>query len=69
MKLPPVTKIDKTNMTTSKKVNDDIMSSNCNVIVIFLIYGQFEAIWNLDSRHMVCKTYMLNNNNPSSYKN
>ena len=49
MKLGPVTKLDKRNKTTSKKFDDDVMSENCDVIVIFPIYGQFGAIWKLDS--------------------
>ena len=44
MKLGPVTKLDKRNKTTSKKFDDDVMSENCDVIVIFSIYGQFGAI-------------------------
>ena len=44
MKLGPVTKLDKRKKTTSKKIGDDIMSENYDVIVIFLIYGQFGAI-------------------------
>ena len=28
------------------------MSINCDVIVIFFIYGEFGAIWKLDSRHI-----------------
>ena len=43
MKLGPVTKLDKRNKTTSKKLDDDIMPANCDVIDIFLIYGQFGA--------------------------
>ena len=39
MKLGPVTKPDKRNKTTSKKIYDDVMSKNCDVIVIFPIYG------------------------------
>ena len=39
MKLGPVTKIDKKNKTTSKKIDDDIMSENCNVIAIFPVYS------------------------------
>ena len=35
MKLGAVTKLDKRNKTTSKKCDDDVMSENCNVIVIF----------------------------------
>ena len=39
MKLEPVTKLIKKNMTTSKKFDEDVMSENCEVIVIFLIFG------------------------------
>ena len=56
MKLGPVTKLDKRNKTTSKNFDDDVMSENCDVTAIFQIYGQFGAIWKLDSRHIVCKT-------------
>ena len=38
MKLGPVTKLDKRNKTTSKSFDDDVMSANCDVIVIFPIY-------------------------------
>ena len=40
MELGPVTKIDKRNKTTSKKIVDDINLENCDVIVNFPIYGQ-----------------------------
>ena len=41
MKLGPVTKLDKRNKTTPKKKkdNDDVMSENCDVVVIFWIIG------------------------------
>ena len=39
MKLGPVTKLDNRNNTTSKQFDDDVMSKNCDVITIFLIYG------------------------------
>ena len=42
---------------------------NCDVIVIFQIYGQFGAIRKPDSRSIVCKTYIFINSNLSSYKN
>ena len=45
MKLGAVTKLDKRNKTTSKKFDDDVILANWDVIVIFLIYGQFGAIW------------------------
>ena len=63
MKLGPVPKIDKRNKTTSKKIDDGIMLENCDVIVIFPIYSQFAAIWKLDSRCIVCKTYIFINSN------
>ena len=55
MKLEPVTKLNKINTATSKKIDDDMMSANCYIIAIFRIYGQFGAIRKLDSRHMVVK--------------
>ena len=39
MKLGPVTNIDKRNKTTSKKFDDDVMSADSDVIVIFSILG------------------------------
>ena len=39
MKLGTVTKPDKRNKTTSKKFDDDVMSENCDVIVIFWVFG------------------------------
>ena len=60
---------EKRNMTTSKKINDDIMLANWDVNVFFPIYGQFAAIRKLDSGCMVYKTYIFINNNLSSYKN
>ena len=53
MKFGPVTKLDKKNDATSKKYGDDVMLANCDVIVIFLIYGQFGAIWKPDSGRIV----------------
>ena len=44
MKLGPVTKLDKKNKTTSKIFDDDVMSANCDFIVIFPIFSQFGAI-------------------------
>ena len=69
MKLGPVTKLDKRNKTTTKQFDDDIMSANCDVIVIFPIYDQFGAIWKLDSVCIACKTYISINTNLVSYKN
>ena len=55
MKLEPVTKIDKSNKTTSKKLDDEVISAICDVNVIFSIYGQFGAIRKPDSGRIVCK--------------
>ena len=38
-KLGPLTKLDKRKKATPKKVVDDVIPKNCDVIVIFLIYG------------------------------
>ena len=69
MKPGPVTKLDKRNKITSKKFDDDVMSPNCYLIVIFSIYGQFGAIRKPDSGRIVCKTYIFINSNLLSYKN
>ena len=39
MKLGPVTKLDKRNKTMLNKLDDDVMSENCEVIVIFPIFS------------------------------
>ena len=69
MKLTPITKLDKRNTVTPKKIDDDVMSANCDVIVFSPIYGQFTAMQKLDSRRMVYKTYIFIINNLLSYKN
>ena len=53
----------------SKKFDDDVMSVNCEVIVIFSIYGQFGAIRKPGSGRIVCKTYIFINSSFLSYKN
>ena len=68
MKLGPVTKLDKGNKITSKKFDDDVMSVNFDVIVIFPIYGQSGAIRKPVSRRIVCKAYIFINSNLLSYK-
>ena len=50
MKLGAVTKPDKKNKTTSKTFDNCIMSRNCDLIAIFLIYSQYGAVWKADSR-------------------
>ena len=44
MKLGAVTKLDKRNKTTPKKIDDDVVLANSDVIVIFPISGQSGAI-------------------------
>ena len=68
MKLGPVTKLDKRNKTTSKEFDDDVMSENCDAIVIFLVYGQLRAIPKPDFGRRVCKKYVFINSNLLSYK-
>ena len=68
MKLGPVIKLDKRNKAMSKKFDDDVMSKNFDVIVIFSIYRQFGAIQKPDSRRRVCKSYVFKKRNLLSYK-
>ena len=69
MKLRPVTKLDKKNKITSKKFDVDVMSGNCDVIVIFWIFGQFGAVRRPDSGQRIRKSYVFSNSNLLSYKN
>ena len=69
MKLGPVTIFEKRNKTTSKNFDDDVMSGNCDVIVIFRIFGQFGEVRRPNSGHKVCKSYAFSNSNLLSYKN
>ena len=39
MNLVQVTKLDKRNTTTSKKIDDDVMCKNYDVIIFFPIYA------------------------------
>ena len=39
------------------------MSAHGDAIAFFPIYGQFAAVWKLDSGRMVYKTYIFINNN------
>ena len=68
MEFGPETKLGKKNKTMSKQFDHDVMSSNCNVIIIFSMYGQFGAIWKSDSRCIVCKSYIFSNINLLSWK-
>ena len=67
MKLVPVTKIDERNI--KKKFENDVMSANSDVIVIFRVYCQFGATQNLDSGSIASNTYIYINSNLLSYKN
>ena len=69
MKFRPVTKLDKRNKILPKIFDEDIMLANCDVIVIFFIYGQFGAIQKPDSGCIVCKIYIFINSNLLSCKN
>ena len=69
MKLGQATKLEKRNKTTLKKIDNDVISKNCDAIAIFPIYGRFGAIWKPDSGRIVYKTYIFTNNNFLSYKN
>ena len=55
MKLGPVTKLDKRNKTTSKKFDVDVMLENCDVNVIFQIFGQFGVVQRPDFGHSLQK--------------
>ena len=57
MMLELVIKLEKRNKISPKKFVDGVMSNNCNVIVIFLIYDQFGALRKPDSGRRVCKSY------------
>ena len=46
-----------------QKIDDDVISTNSDVIVIFSFYGQFEVIRKLDSKGMICKSYILISSN------
>ena len=59
MKLGSVIKLDKRSKTTPKKIHNDVMSKNCDIIVIFPIYGQFGAIWKPDSGRIVCNIKLI----------
>ena len=69
MKLGPVRELDKRKKTMSKIFDDDVLSTNCDVIVIFPINSQFGAIQKPDSGRMICKTYIFINSNLLSHKN
>ena len=69
MKRGPVTKLDERNKTTSKKIDNDVISANCDVIAILPIYRQFGAIQRPHSEHIVYKSYIFINSNYLAYRN
>ena len=68
MKPGSVTKLDKRNKTMSKKIDDNVISKNYDVIIIFRIYGQSGAIWKPNPGRIVCKTYIFINSKLWCYK-
>ena len=69
MKIGPVTKLDKRNVATSKRFDDNATSANSDVIVFFPIYGPFAAIWEPYSGRMAYEIYIFINNDLLCYKN
>ena len=59
MNVRAVTKLDKRNRTTSRKFDHDAMLANCDVIVIFIIFGQFGAIQKLHTGHKINRALVL----------
>ena len=53
MKLGSVTKLDNRNSISLKILTMAFIPANCDVIVIFLIYGQFGVIRKADSAGIV----------------
>ena len=59
MKFGPITKLDKINKIAWKKIADYFMPDNCEVIIVFPIFGQFGAIRKLDSEGTELKNTTL----------
>ena len=55
MTFGPATKSANKKKKRSKIFRDDVLSANCDVIVIFPIFGQFRAIQKPDFECRVCK--------------
>ena len=53
MKLGPITKLGKSNTITSKSIEDAVMSTNYDFVVIFPIYSQLGAIRKSESGRML----------------
>ena len=65
MKLGPVTNFNKRIMATSRKFDDDVISTN---YIFFPSYAQFSAVRKSDSGAMLYKIYIFTNNNLFHYK-
>ena len=59
MKLGSLTKLEKRHKIMLKKSNDDIMPTNCDVITIFPIYGQFAVTWKIPDSQSAKLTFSL----------
>ena len=68
MELVQVTKIEKRNKATSKRIDDNVILANCDVIAIVSIYDQIGALQEQNYGRMVSRTYIFINNSFSSYK-
>ena len=55
MKLGPLTKAEKSNTATSKKMDNDVMAEDFDVFAFFTIYGHTVTIRKRDSGPMVYK--------------
>ena len=53
MKTGPLSKLERRNGMTLKKIDDNIMLENYDALVIFLIYDQFGANQKPDSGYML----------------
>ena len=70
MKLGAETKLGKGRTKTSKKkISDEVMSTNYDVIVIFPIYNRFGAIRKPDFERIVYKSSFFFNSGLSFTKN
>ena len=59
MKLIPVIKPNKKNPPIPKRFEDDVISTDCDVIVFFLIYGQIPDAWSIKLRFTITITFYL----------
>ena len=68
MKLGSVTKQDNRNKKPPKKFDDDVMSANCDISVVFRFLADLGQIRQPDSSRIVCKPYVFINSNLLSKK-